>query len=235
MIGFTHRVQTASESLVPSGQDLVLVNIAVSVSRRAQRDHPMVFRYEESTSTAVVEPENEISNPLFDAVFGVRNTPDDPIGEEYILQSGEIQIPPLRVSIRNDFRPEEDECFTINILPVDVPGHVELFSCNADSVDATDYFCKHTICITDDDSKFFEIQMSLLVGDGICFHFIFYTGPFVVAFVRTTYTVEESVGAVNICVNLTQPMIDILDETVNVFVIDDSSSIYIPDGAPLAS
>ena len=62
-----------------------------------------------------------------------------------------------------------------------------------------------------------------------------YTGPFVVAFVETTHTVDESVGAVNICVNLTQPMTDILDETVNVFVIDDSSSIYIPDGAPLAS
>ena len=49
------------------------------------------------------------------------------------------------------------------------------------------------------------------------------------------YTVDESVGAVNICVNLTQPASDIIDETVNVFVIDYSSSIYIPSGAPLAS
>ena len=56
-----------------------------------------------------------------------------------------------------------------------------------------------------------------------------------VGFVETTYTVDESVGAVNICVNLTQPMINILDETVNVFVVDNSSSIYIPPGAPLAS
>ena len=59
--------------------------------------------------------------------------------------------------------------------------------------------------------------------------------PFVVGFVETIYTVDESVGAVNICVNLTQPTFDILDETVNVFVIDDSSSIYIPPGTPLAS
>ena len=49
---------------------------------------------------------------------------------------------------------------------------------------------------------------------------------------ETTYTVDESVGAVNVCINLTDPMID---ETVNVFVIDNSSSIYIPAGAPLAS
>ena len=52
---------------------------------------------------------------------------------------------------------------------------------------------------------------------------------------ENTYTVDESVGEVSVCVNLTYPMIDILDETVNVFVIDNSSSIYIPAGAPLAS
>ena len=38
--------------------------------------------------------------------------------------------------------------------------------------------------------------------------------PFEVAFVETVYTVDESVGAVNVCVNLTKPDIDILDETV---------------------
>ena len=52
---------------------------------------------------------------------------------------------------------------------------------------------------------------------------------------ETTYTVDESVGAVNVCVNLTRPMIDILDERVNVYVIDNSRSVYIPPGAPLAS
>ena len=62
-----------------------------------------------------------------------------------------------------------------------------------------------------------------------------YSDPFTVGFVEATYTVDESVGAVNICVNLTQPMGDILDETVNVFVIDDSSSIHIPPNASLAS
>ena len=51
---------------------------------------------------------------------------------------------------------------------------------------------------------------------------------------ETTYTVDESVGAVNVCVNLTRPMVDILDERVNVFVIDYPSSVYIPPG-PLAS
>ena len=63
----------------------------------------------------------------------------------------------------------------------------------------------------------------------------FFSEPFRVAFVEKVFTVDESVGAVNICVNLTHPMRDILDETVNVFVIDNSSSIYIPPDAPLAS
>ena len=52
---------------------------------------------------------------------------------------------------------------------------------------------------------------------------------------ENTYTVDESAGALSVCVNLTHPMGDIPDETVNVFVIDNSSSTYIPAGAPLAS
>ena len=51
---------------------------------------------------------------------------------------------------------------------------------------------------------------------------------------ETTHTVDESAGSVEVCVNLTRPMSDILDEQVNVFVIDHSNSVYIPAGAPLA-
>ena len=52
---------------------------------------------------------------------------------------------------------------------------------------------------------------------------------------ETVYTVDESVGAVNVCVNLTKPNINILEERVQLFVIDHSSSVYIPPGGPLAS
>ena len=61
------------------------------------------------------------------------------------------------------------------------------------------------------------------------------TEPFEVALVETTYTVDESVGSVSVCVNLTRPQVDILDETLNVFVIDYPSSVYFPPGATLAS
>ena len=60
--------------------------------------------------------------------------------------------------------------------------------------------------------------------------------PFEVAFVRTMYTVDESAGPVLVCVNLTRPEFDILDETVNVFVTDFPTSMYIPVGdVPFAS
>ena len=54
-------------------------------------------------------------------------------------------------------------------------------------------------------------------------------------FVEKTYTVGENMGGVNVCVNLTKPETDILDETVQVSVIDYPSSVHIPVGAPLAS
>ena len=44
--------------------------------------------------------------------------------------------------------------------------------------------------------------------------------PFVVGFVETAYTVNENVGTVNVCVNLIQPVTDILEEFVIVRVTD---------------
>ena len=51
----------------------------------------------------------------------------------------------------------------------------------------------------------------------------------------TLYTVSEGAGSVEVCVNLTQPSIDILDEFVIVEVVDFPSSVYIPANARLAS
>ena len=65
--------------------------------------------------------------------------------------------------------------------------------------------------------------------------YLLFTEPFVVAFVQTTYTVLESEGPVEVCVNLTRPPVDILEETVRVRVTNDEDSIYIPDGVRLAS
>ena len=59
--------------------------------------------------------------------------------------------------------------------------------------------------------------------------------PFMVAYVQTTYTVLESEGHVDVCVNLSFPEMDILDETLRVEAVYDVDSAYIPPGAVLAS
>ena len=71
-----------------------------------------------------------------------------------------------------------------------------------------DFFCLQTVCIEHDDGK-------------CCFSIL---EPFMVAFVKTTYTVIESEGQVEVCVNLTRPPADILDETVCVKMFNDENS-----------
>ena len=52
---------------------------------------------------------------------------------------------------------------------------------------------------------------------------------------ETIYTVSESVGSVEVCVELTRPQIDILDEFVVVEVTDFPFSVVIPADVTLAS
>ena len=52
---------------------------------------------------------------------------------------------------------------------------------------------------------------------------------------KTTYTVPEDVGTVEVCVNLTKPQINIFDEFVVVEVTDFPSSVYIPADVTQAS
>ena len=56
---------------------------------------------------------------------------------------------------------------------------------------------------------------------------------FRISFVETAYSVNESVGEVSICVNLTYPEGDISPEMVHFSVLDDTS--VIPSGYPHAS
>ena len=59
--------------------------------------------------------------------------------------------------------------------------------------------------------------------------------PFRVGFDQTMYTVVESAGSVEVCVNLTFPPHDILDEQVTVLVFHDDSSIYVPPNPTFSS
>ena len=152
MIGFTQRIMTVSEGMVPPGEDLLDIDISVSTLRTSEREHPMLFRLQQSTSSAIVEPFGRVENLFFDVIFGTRYHSGGPIQEEFVLESLVGMIPSRQVAILNDFRPEDEECFTIRIHVVDVAGRLEFFECNEEG---TNLFCKHTICIEDDDGKNF--------------------------------------------------------------------------------
>ena len=72
-------------------------------------------------------------------------------------------------------------------------------------------------------------------GSNIGHSYFSFIEAFEVGFVETIYTVAESVGTQEVCVELTQPSFDILDEFVVVEVYDFPSSVVIPEDVTLAS
>ena len=156
LIGYTKRIKTVSEGQEGSVDYFALL-FTVSSLRSAEREHPIGFRLLESSTNATVETLKPASN-MFDATFGGRANLDGPIRTYRDLLPGERTISsPLLTLIINDLIPEEIECYTIRIVPVDVPGRRELFTCNEDSEGADSYFCEHTIRIEDDDGKCYSL------------------------------------------------------------------------------
>ena len=152
VIGFSERRQTVSEGQVP-GVDEFPLQIDVATLRVSEREHRMLYRVL-SSGTADVVSFSYFYNLDFDARFGVVQA--DPIEQEDQLLPGRDSIIPLQTAIRNDFVPEDEECYSIQISPIDIPGLRELFMC--DFVDTSvipplSFFCEHTICIANDDGK----------------------------------------------------------------------------------
>ena len=161
IIGFTTRTVYVPENNTYPGGDVWLLPIEVATVRTAEREHPMIIRVQETISLAIVEPIGYVVNLLYDATFGTRDTIGDPIDVFFVLDPLEDTIPPRTAFIRDDRRPEDEkECFTIRIIPVDVPGRREVFTCNEYDSGADNYFCEHTICIEDDDGRFATFDIS---------------------------------------------------------------------------
>ena len=170
IIGFTTSTVYVPENNTYPGLDVWLLPIEVATVRTAEREHPMIFRVQGASSSAIVEPLGDVVNLLYDATFGSRHNIGDPIEEFFVLEALEDTISPLTTFIRNDIRPEDQECFTIRIIPVDVAGRRDLFFCNEDHYGEDNYFCQHTICIEDDDGRFaiFDYIHSSLCCRAIC-------------------------------------------------------------------
>ena len=153
IIGFTSRSQTVSEGDAPPGSDFNVLTIDVATERTSERTLTIGFRHYESASTAIVQSNVIQRDPLFDALFG--NEDNDPLEERFVLEPGSDVIPSRVTSVKNDFRPEYDECYTIIIIVIFAAGsyHAYPFTCNDDYYMADNFFCRHTICITNDDGR----------------------------------------------------------------------------------
>ena len=152
VIGFTERRQTVSEGQVP-GVDEFPLQIDVATLRVSEREHRILYRVLSSGTADVVSFEFR-DNLDYDARFG--SVQADPIEQRDQLLPGRDSIIPLQTAIRNDFHPEDEECYSIQISPIDIPGLRELFTCDFVDTSSTppmSFFCEHTICIEDDDGK----------------------------------------------------------------------------------
>ena len=152
VIGFTEERQCIPEDLIP-GVDSFPVFIELATLRVSEKAYGMLFRLLASGAATVVSFASFFATD-FDARFGGEEA--DPIIEIDFLDPGEDTVRPRRTLIINDFIPEIEECFTIQISSIDVPGFKELFMCDfvdMSTTPPTNYLCEHTICIKDDDGK----------------------------------------------------------------------------------
>ena len=159
VIGFTERRWTVSEGLFPDSDEFPLV-IDVATLRVSEREHRMLYRVLSSGTARVVSLDFR-DNLDYDARYGTVQA--DPIEEEDRLLPLRDFITPLPTAIRNDFVLEDEECYSIRLSPIDIPGLRELFMC--DFVDTTStppmsFFCAHTICIADDDGNINVISVT---------------------------------------------------------------------------
>ena len=162
VIGFTERRRTVSESQ-STGVDEFLLQIVVATLRVSEREHQMLYRVL-SSGTADIVSFGFWDNLDFDAHFGVVQA--DPIEQEDQLLPGRSFIDPHSTAIRNDFVPEDEECYSIQISPIDILGLRELFMCefvDTSSIPPMSFFCEHTICIEDDDGNYVYVVQQVKV------------------------------------------------------------------------
>ena len=140
------------------GTDEFPLQIDVATLRESEIEYQILYRVL-SSGTATVVSFSFLTNANYDARFGAIE--GDPIEEIVSLLPGDNAVRPLRTNIANDFIPENEECFSIQIIPIEILGRRELFMCDFVDTSSTpprNFFCRHTICIEDDDGKSIIVQ-----------------------------------------------------------------------------
>ena len=148
ILGFSERTWTVSEGATLSGDDQFVIDIIITSMRISEIAYTVGTR-SVIEGQPIIEPSDNVQNPMFDGTFGTReeNTINNLVHSD-LLSANTSMLAPLRVTIRDDFVPEEEECFELSIFPVDPEEMTENFMCN---LDGDEFLCELTFCIADDD------------------------------------------------------------------------------------
>ena len=127
IIGFSQRGRTVLENDTK-------IRLDVHSLRLSELDYEVVISIQPYISSQ------------FDGQYGIwLDNSTDPLRKSYILHSDDRVINGIEIVVHDDPVPETDECYTIAMWM----GVSEL--CYDDYSRPTDYFCKHFICIEDND------------------------------------------------------------------------------------
>ena len=154
IIGFAERYVYINESSSIEGEEIFRISINVTSQITSEQVHMVQFRLQEGTTNATIEtdPPSSFDSREYDARFGKRAAPNEPIIDERDVEAGSQRlITELTTAVRDDFRSEGLECFTIRILSPDLITSREIFRCYEDGQNAKNFFCFQTICIIDND------------------------------------------------------------------------------------
>ena len=148
ILGFGEIRQTVSEADATSGQEFINRQIFITSLRTSEIAYFVGVR-SVIRGQPIIEPVGNIQNPMFDGLFGIResNTIDNLVATE-VLTVDTSSLPALNVIIIDDVIPEHDECFELSIFPVNPQEMTESFTCN---VAGDEFLCQHVLCIVDDD------------------------------------------------------------------------------------
>ena len=138
-----------SEADAEPGLETFAINIFITSSRTSEIANNVNVR-SVIEGQPIIEPVDDIQNPMFDGAFGQReeHTINNLIQSE-VLDVNTTMLPALRVIIRDDVYFEEEECFELSIFPDNPETLPTNFFCNFMAGD--DFLCEHEICIVDDD------------------------------------------------------------------------------------
>ena len=148
ILGFGERRQTVSEADAMSGQEFINRQILITSLRTSEIAYPVGVR-SVIRGQPIIEPVGDIQNPMYDGLFGSRE--ENTINNLVIIDILEVNtslLSLLHVTIRDDFLPEDEECFELSIFQMEPEPFTVNFMCNAAG---DEFVCIHEICIEDND------------------------------------------------------------------------------------